>query len=98
MPMPTNLDNLRAQIAILRHVKAKRLELSELEANARAAVEEALGEDEEGTLDGVTVIRWSRQKRTSLNQKLLKELHPEIAAECMDTVEVRRMLIIDERD
>lgn len=96
MPMPTNLESLRAQVAILRHVKAKRAELSELEANARAAVEEALGEDTEGTIDGVTVIKWSRSKRTSLNQKLLKELYPEIAAECQDTIEVRRLLVLED--
>lgn len=94
--MPKPLEPLRAQVAILRHVKQKRAELAELEANARAAVEEALGEDTEGTLDGKTVIKWSRSKRTSLNQKLLKELYPVIAAECQDTIEVRRLLVLEE--
>lgn len=96
--MPTNLEKLRAQVAILRHCKEKKAELAELEENARAAIEEALGEDTEGTLDGRTVVRWSRQKRTALNQKLLKELHPEAAAECMDTTEVRRFTVVEEKE
>jgi predicted phage-related endonuclease len=93
--MSKDLEPLRAQVAILRFVKAKKAELALLESNARAAIEELLGDDEEGTLDGAAAVRWKTLKRTSLNQKLLKELHPEVAAECQDTTEVRRFELVE---
>ena len=94
--MPTDLGALRAQIAILRHVKEKEAELKELKENARAAIEEAMGDEELGTLDGDVVVRWKRQKRTALSQKLLKEMYPEAFASCQDTIETRRFEIAGE--
>ncbi len=92
--MTTDLSSVRAQVEILQFCRSERAKLAaridELEAGAKAAIQEAMGGDDTGTLDGATVITWKTSKRTSLDQKLLKSLHPEVFAECMATSEVRR--------
>ena len=84
------IDNLKAQLAILRHCKEKRAELADMEANARAAIETALGEAENGTIDGHIAVTYKTVKRTAIDQKLLKQRHPDIAAECLTVSESRR--------
>jgi len=89
-----DLDSVRAQVAVLVHCKTKRAELKELEDRARAAVEDAMGEDENGSLDGEPVIRWSHSKRRQLDQKALRDKEPEIAEEYTTTVNVRRFEVL----
>lgn len=88
--MAVNLDELRAQVEILRWAKERKAEIAEVEKTARAAVEEALGDNDAGTVDGFLVISWKAHKRTALDQKLLKSLYPDVDAECRTTTEVRR--------
>lgn len=92
-----NLDALRAQVEILRHVKQREAELKELKAEAREQIEELMAQDgaDEGTLDGKPVISWRSYKRKALNQKLLKALHPDVYAECEDTTEYSRFEVLD---
>lgn len=93
-----NLDQLRAQLEILRFIKDKRAELKQLEETARDAVEAALGDNDEGTLDGHVAVTWKTHKRKALNQKLLREAYPEIYESCKDTTEVRRFEVVDDDD
>lgn len=90
----TDLTPLRAQIEILQYCRAQRAELAaridELEASAKAAIQEALGDNDTGTIDGHTVITWKTTKRTALDQQLLKKLHPDAYEECRTTTEIRR--------
>lgn len=92
--MATDLTELRQQIEILRAVKQEKARLADIEAAARAAVEEALGGDEVGELDGREVIRWKHIKSNRLDQKLLEKLYPEAAAECRAVVESRRFEVL----
>lgn len=89
-----DLADVRAHVEILQFCRNERAKLAarldELEAGAKAAIQEAMGGDDTGTLDGATVITWKTTKRTALDQKLLKSLHPEVFAECVSTSEVRR--------
>ncbi|OZC62327.1 hypothetical protein CH304_00390 [Rhodococcus sp. 15-649-1-2] len=91
----TDLADLRHWVDVLVHVKAKKAELAELEKNAKAEIQNAMGDRTVGTLDGHAVVKWSTTKRTALSQTLLKKLHPEAAAECMETTEVRRFEVLD---
>lgn len=91
-----NLDALRAQYEILRFVKDKRAELKQLEEDARDAIEAALGDAEEGTVDGHVVVTWKTHKRTALDQKLLRKMYPEVAESCKNTTEVRRFEVVED--
>lgn len=92
----TDLDNLRAQVEILKWARAKKAEITELENNAKAAIQEALGDDEAGTVDGHTVVTWKGHKRTSLDSAALKKADPETYALYSKTTEVRRFEVVDE--
>lgn len=94
--MTKNLDHLRPQIDVLRFCKNRKAELKALEDTARAAVEAALGDDEEGTLDGEPAIRWPTFKQHVLDQKALKDDHPEIIEDFMTTIVKRRFSVLDE--
>jgi predicted phage-related endonuclease len=84
-----DLNSVKDHIEVLRYVKSQRAMLKELEEVSRAAVEEALGEEEFGALDGETVVTWKFSKDTRLNQSALKEDHPELVDEYKQT-SVRR--------
>lgn len=89
-----DLTELRAQVEILRWCKNRRAELADIEQVAKEAIQEALGDDESGTLDGEAVVTWKSHKRNALDQKLLRKLHPEAAAECMSASVVRRFEVL----
>jgi hypothetical protein len=87
--MTTNLDHLRAEIELLRWAEARKAEINDIEKKARATVEEALGEDESGTLDGDLAVTWKHGKQNRLNQKLLAQLYPKVLEECKTVVPTR---------
>ena len=84
------IDGLKAQLALLQHCKEKRAELAEIEASAKAAIQAALGDAEAGTIDGRPVVTWKFVKRRSIDQQLLKQLHPEVAEQVTTVSESRR--------
>lgn len=84
-----DLNKVRAHVEILRYVKARKAELKEMEDNSRAAVEEAMGEQEVGMLDGELAITWKHKKVKRLNQKALKAAEPGTYATYCDTAEQR---------
>ena len=88
-----NLDNLKAQVELLRWCRTNKAQIAEVEKSARAAIEEALGDNESGSLDGELAVTWRTQKRKSLNQKYLKEHYPDVYEEALETNEVRRFEI-----
>lgn len=92
--MSVSLDHIKAHIDILTFVAAKEAELKEMKDRSRAAVEEALGSQEIGTVDGEPVVRWKHQKVNRLNQKALKNDHPEIVAEYTEASEQRRFELL----
>jgi predicted phage-related endonuclease len=92
-----NLDPIRGQIEILRFVKARKAELKELEDRARAAVEAAMGDDDEGTLDGTVAITWKTFKRRQLDQAALAKAHPNLVEEFKVPKSVRRFEVLDEK-
>lgn len=93
--MSTELDKLRNQVELLKWAKAREAEVKQVKETARAAIEAALGDDDTGTVDGEVVVTWKGHKRTALDQKLLRQLYPEVDAECRTTTYVRRFEIHD---
>lgn len=90
----TNISHLSGHVELLRFVKAEKAKLKEIEDAARAAIEEALGDGDEGTINGETVVKWKTHKRTALNQALLQQLYPAARAECMEITEVKRFEVL----
>lgn len=91
-----DLSHVRQHIELLRHVKAEKAKLADIEKAARAVIEEALGDAETGTVDGKPAVRYTFVKSDRLDQKLLKRMFPEAAATCRTVVESRRFEVIDE--
>lgn len=94
-PNTVDLTALKAHLDILRYCRNKEAEIKELAASSRAAIEEALGDNEIGTLDGRTAVRWKFIKTNRLNQKKLKEDRPEIVAEYTEASESRRFEVVE---
>lgn len=90
-----DLSDVRGSVELLKWAKAQQAKLKEVEANARAAIEEKMGEAEIGTLDGEDVISWSHFKKRQLDQKALREKHPELVEEYTNLVESRQFKVID---
>jgi len=88
------LDELKAQYAILEYCRGKRAELDEMAENARAAIEAALGDNEEGTIDGRVAVRWKRFTRRSLDIKALKDAEPDTYESYTKISETRRFELV----
>jgi predicted phage-related endonuclease len=94
MTTAVSLDALQAQVELLKWAKARESEIAEVKANARAAIEDALGDNEVGTVNGEPVVTWKHYKRRSLAQKALKAALPEVAEQFMETTETRRFEVL----
>ena len=90
----TDIESVRAHVEILRYCRAKKRELEQMETHSRAAVEEALGDNEIGELDGQPAVRNKYVKSRRLNQTVLKERFNDVREECMDVVETRRFEVL----
>lgn len=89
-----DLTDLKAHIDIMRFCKTKQAEYADMMERSRAAIEEALGDNEIGTLEGEPAVRWGHQKVNRLNQKALKAERPEIVAEYTEASTQRRFEIL----
>lgn len=86
-----DLTEQRAFIEVMKACKQRITELENMHDLARAAVEEAMGDDEIGQIDDKTVVTWKKYKTRRLNQQYLKQKFPEVREECMETTESRKM-------
>jgi len=91
-----DLDSLRWAVEALQWTKQRKAEIKEVEDQARLAIETALGDDAEGTLDGHVAIKWKYHKRRALDQKTLKQTFPDIYEVCMSTSEIRRFEVVED--
>jgi len=91
-----DLEKLRWAVETLRMLKERKAELKEAEDRARDALEQALGDSDEGALDGHVVVTWKFLKRNALDQKFLRETYPDLYESCKRVTEVRRFEIVDD--
>ena len=94
--MAVALEKLRWAVEALQMVKDRKAELKATEEMARDALEQALGDSDEGELDGHVVVTWKFIKRNALDQKFLRDTYPDLYESCKRVTEVRRFEIVDE--
>jgi predicted phage-related endonuclease len=94
--MAVDLEKLRWAVETLQWTKDRKAELKAAEDAARDAIEQALGDSDEGKLDGHVVVTWKYIKRNALDQKFLRETYPELYESCKRVTETRRFEIVDE--
>ena len=93
-----DLEKLRWAVEALTAVKDRKAELKATEEMARDAIEQALGDSDEGELDGHVVVTWKYIKRNALDQRFLRETYPDLYASCKRVTEVRRFEVLDADD
>ena len=93
--MAVDLEQVRWAVETLRWIKDRKAELKEAEEKARDALEQALGDTDEGSLDGHVVVTWKFIKRNALDQKFLRETYPDLYESCKRVTEVRRFEVLD---
>lgn len=92
----TDISHLADQVARLRTIKQLQSELKIAEAEARAAIEEALGDATEGTIGDAVVVRRKRIETRRLDHGLLAATVGEQVIEECKTVSVStRFEIVD---
>ncbi|AOZ61387.1 hypothetical protein SEA_DRHAYES_56 [Mycobacterium phage DrHayes] len=89
-----DISEVKGHVDLLAHARIEKAKWAEIEKNAKAAVDEALGGDDEGTVDGQVVVKRTRTKVTRLSSKLVQSLHPAVYAECLDTSEQTRVSVV----
>lgn len=85
-----DLKPIEEHVRRLQMAKKVTAEMKELAESSRAVVEEFMGENEAGELDGELVITWKHHKTNRLNQKALKAEKPEVVAEYTEAKAERR--------
>ncbi|QFG09443.1 hypothetical protein I5H08_gp044 [Mycobacterium phage Yuna] len=90
-----DVSAVKGQVELLRYARAEKAKWAEVEKAAKSAIDEALGADDEGKVDGLVVVTRSRIKTSRLDGKLVKSLYPAVAAECMNTSESTRIDVAD---
>lgn len=91
-----DLERLRWAVETLREVKNRKAELKAAEELARDAIEQALGDSDEGEIDGHVVVTWRYIKRNALDQQFLRDTYPDLYESCKRVTEVRRFEVVDE--
>jgi hypothetical protein len=92
--MTIELDDVAESVAIMRACQSRISDLKEVMAQHRAVIEEKMGSEEVGTVDGDPVISWKTYKQRRLNQAILGLSYPEILELCKETTETRRMEVL----
>lgn len=95
--MAVDITQLSGYVDLLRYCKTEKARLNEIEKNTRSIIEETLdaARSDEGLIDGQPAVKRKRIKRSAISVRLVKELHPDVAAECTETTEVCRFEVID---
>jgi len=84
------LDQLRDDLNAYSQAAAEIEKWKAVQAAARARIEEALGEAEVGTIDGLRAVTWTHSERTTLDAKRLQaDLPAEVLAPYLRTTVVR---------
>ena len=83
-------------IQLLKLSQADIKALEEKVATAKEKIQEALGDNEVGLIDGTPVVRWTRVTSTRLDMKKAKEvLDPKVLAYLSSESTSRRFTLVD---
>lgn len=93
--MSTELDELAGWLEIYKAAKAQIAKAEEAAAVAREKIEDAMGDDEVGTVGGEPVVRWTVVHSERFDQKKAKAILGDDAAACMVPTTSRRFTLVD---
>jgi hypothetical protein len=89
-----DLNHLAHWREVYLSAKAAEAEAKALAQQAKDELLGALGDTETvGMIDDKVAVSREDVKRTALSQSLLKRLHPDVAAECMETTTITKVVI-----
>ena len=89
------VDDLSAQLDLLRWVEDQLDGLKRFRADVQRAVKLRLGDVEVGTVNCVPVVSYRKALRITLSPRLVRELDPDLARRCEEISEVRTFLLLD---
>lgn len=90
----TPLDELKGWLDVYRAAAAEKARAEDVMAQARERIEDALGDDEVGTVDGQPVVRWTFVRSERFDVKKAKALLGDDAAACLVPMETRRFTLV----
>jgi hypothetical protein len=90
----TPLDELKGWLDVYRAAHAEKSRAEAVMAQAREKIEDALGDDEVGTVDGEPVVRWTFVRSTRFDQKRAKAILGEEYDACLVPTESRRFSLV----
>lgn len=89
------LDTLTPTINLYTDALARIKEWEDIAKQCRAAIEQRLGDNEIGLLNGRVAVRWSHTTSNRLDQTLLKANYPEAYRACQTPSTSRRFTLVD---
>lgn len=92
------LDDLDTWVQLYRDMGAAIATLEDKRKAARERIEQALGDHETGTVDGVPVVRWAHVTSTRLDQRKAKNLLGDRVDEAMVETTSRRFVLVEPED
>ena len=92
--MSTALDELKGWLDVYRAAAAEKSRAESVMAQAREKIEDALGDDEVGTVDGAPVVRWTFVRSSRFDQKKAKAILGDEYDACLVPVETRRFTLV----
>jgi hypothetical protein len=90
----TPLDELAGWLDIYRAAQDTIAKAEEAKAVAREKIEDAMGDDEIGTINGEPVVRWTYVHTDRFDQKKAKAILGDEAAACIVTTTSRRFEMV----
>jgi hypothetical protein len=92
--MAAELDDVADSVKIMQACQSRISELKEVMGQHRALIEERMGSEEVGTVDGQPVITWKHFKQRRFNQAAFFAANNDLAETYRETSEIRRMEIL----
>lgn len=89
-----DLDDIRGWIAVLNVAREEKARAEGVIAQAREKIEDALGDEEVGALDGQPVVRWTYVTSTRFDQKKARSLLGDAADACVIETSGRRFTVV----
>lgn len=94
----TPLDEIKGWLDVYRAAAAEKARAEDVMAQARERIEDALGDDEVGTVDGQPVVRWTFVRSERFDIKKAKAILGDEAAACIVPSESRRFTLVEAGD
>lgn len=92
--MSTALEPILDDIRRYQDLTSAKAAIEEELKTLRGRIEDALGDDDTGTILGVPVVTWKFGKRRSLDQRALRAAHPELVEEFTTLSETRTFKVV----